>query len=423
MKTIFYLLVLSILVIGACQTPEAGSTKKPKAIFIILDGIPADVVEKVATPYLDTISRIAGYSRAYVGGIKGSYSETPTISAPGYMDLLTSTWANKHNVWDNYNQQPNYHYWNIFRMVEQHDSSLQTAIFSTWQDNRTILVGEGQPRAGNFQIDYAFDGFERDTLQFPHDKEARYIQAIDEHVSTEAARYIHEKGPDLSWVYLEYTDDVGHASGDGEAFYAAVRQADAQVGKIWQAIKYRESLREDWLIVITTDHGRDALTGRGHGGQSTRERTTWMVTNAANLNSHYTSEEPYVVDIAPTLLKHLGIVPPTEIRQEMDGTPFIGPISMSNFAAEIQGDMLHARWTPHAESGQGSLRIAFTNTFAKGGQDDYYTLGKVPVLDGQAKVKLSQKQLETYQRTRFAKIVLQGPYNTSNYWIVNAVIQ
>jgi hypothetical protein len=38
--------------------------------------------------------------------------------------------------------------------------------------------------------------------------------------------------------------------------------------KIWQAIKEREkNFNEDWLIVITTDHGRDVETGKHHGGQ------------------------------------------------------------------------------------------------------------------------------------------------------------
>lgn len=56
--------------------------------------------------------------RAYVGGIQGSYTETPTVSAPGYMDLITGTWGNKHNVFDNDVKEPNYHYKNIFRLFK-----------------------------------------------------------------------------------------------------------------------------------------------------------------------------------------------------------------------------------------------------------------------------------------------------------------
>jgi hypothetical protein len=26
--------------------------------------------------------------------------------------------------------------------------------------------------------------------------------------------------------------------------------------------------KEDWLFIITTDHGRDSINGKNHGGQS-----------------------------------------------------------------------------------------------------------------------------------------------------------
>ena len=100
-----------------------------------------------------------------------------------------------------------------------------------------------------------------------------------------AADYIREKAPDLSWVYLEYTDEMGHRHGDSPQMDKAVGYADAQIGRIWQAIKYRmANYHEDWVIYITTDHGRDPKTGRNHGGQSDRERNTWIVTNARDLN-------------------------------------------------------------------------------------------------------------------------------------------
>ena len=106
-------------------------------MFIILDGIPADVIEKLNPPALREISQVGGFTRAFVGGRKETYNETPTISAPGYISLLTGTWGNKHNVWDNDIAAPNYHYWNIFRIAEKVNPDLHTALFSTWLDNRT----------------------------------------------------------------------------------------------------------------------------------------------------------------------------------------------------------------------------------------------------------------------------------------------
>ena len=81
---------------------------KTKVIFVIVDGISSDAIEKVETPNLDAVAKEGGYTHAYVGGEKGGYSETPTISAVGYNSLLTGTWANKHNVWGNSIKSPNY---------------------------------------------------------------------------------------------------------------------------------------------------------------------------------------------------------------------------------------------------------------------------------------------------------------------------
>ena len=317
--------IVSVLFLGsAAHASIAEPAKLPgKAVFIVLDGIPADVIERVHTPALDEIARAGGYARSHVGGELGGPTQTPTISAPGYMTLITGTWGYKHNVWDNYQQSPNYRYWNLFRIVETVAPERKTAIFSTWLDNRTVLVGEGRPGAGDFRIDHAVDGFENDTTAFPHDAASRYVHAIDERVSSEAAAYIAAEGPDLSWVYLQYTDNVAHANGDGDAFDAAVEQADVLVGRVWKSVKQRQARGEDWMIVVTTDHGRDPATGKGHGGQSVRERTTWIATNNPRLDARFTSGASAVVDIAPSILEHLGIAAPAEVAREMDGVSFL----------------------------------------------------------------------------------------------------
>ena len=265
-----------------------GQLQNTKIVFVIVDGISADVLEKIETPTLDTIAKKGGYTRAYVGGEKDGYSETPTISAVGYNSLLTGTWANKHNVWGNSIKDPNYNYWTVFRYAKENRPELKTAIFSTWLDNRTKLIGEGLPQTNYLKLNYHFDGFELDTVNFPHDEDRLYIHKIDELVVDEAARYIQDESPDLSWVYLEYTDDMGHRYGDSEQFHNSIAMMDNQIGRIYKAMDYRrKEYGEDWQIFITTDHGRDKETGKGHGGQSDRERLTWIVTDADDLNDYF----------------------------------------------------------------------------------------------------------------------------------------
>src|SRR5450432_2894598 len=108
MKKIFLLIVSFGPILGSIAQPG-----QKKALFIIADGIPADVIEKVPTPTLHAIANEGALLHAYVGGEKGGYSQTPTISAVGYNSLLTGTWVNKHNVWGNDIVAPNYSYYTI----------------------------------------------------------------------------------------------------------------------------------------------------------------------------------------------------------------------------------------------------------------------------------------------------------------------
>lgn len=302
-----------------------ASLAQKKAIIILLDGIPADVLEQVDTPVMDQIAAEGGYTLATMGGDIGTRTESPTISAVGYTSLMTGTWANKHNVYGNEIKDPNYRYWTIFRMLKEVKPESKLGIFSTWEDNRTKILGEGLKETNELQLDFVYDGYEKDTVTYPHDEAKVYLSQIDEFVSSKAAQTIETEGPDLSWVYLEYTDAVGHRYGDSEEMNHAVRLADQQVKRVWDAVqKRRKETGEDWLIWITTDHGRTAKDGKGHGGQTDREREIWFVTNAQSLNTNFSEGKPEMVDVVPSLIEFLELNIPKKVSKKLDGVSLIG---------------------------------------------------------------------------------------------------
>lgn len=389
--------------------PDASAQKSRKAIFVIADGIPADVLKRVKTPNLDAIAKVGGYSKSYVGGEKGTASLSPTISAVGYNSLLTGTWANKHNVLDNDIAAPNYHYWTIFRFFKEQYPAKKTAIFSTWKDNRTKLIGEGLPATGNIKLDYHFDGLELDTVNYPHDGESNYIHKIDEAVVNNAVEYLKTEAPDLSWVYLQYTDDMGHKYGDSEQFDKAVELMDAQIGRLWQAIQYRQKdFNEEWEIWITTDHGRDSETGKGHGGQSARERNTWVITNAQNLNDYFKSGKSSIVDIMPSIAQFLNVEIPHAQRMELDGIPLTGKLYAINPRVRLSGDELYISWRALDTKGSAKIWVSTTNHFPKVGKDNYLQRASVKLKDEEAIIDVSKIPGVYY------KVVIETPGNMLN---------
>ncbi|MCE7042781.1 alkaline phosphatase family protein [Dyadobacter sp. CY312] len=409
------ILSLAVLIISVCE--GYGQSKQKKVLFVIVDGISGDVIEKIAKPNLDIICKAGGFTRAHVGGGKGTYSQTPTISAVGYNSLLTGTWVNKHNVWDNDIKDPNYQYWTIFRFFKEQYPHKRSAVFSTWLDNRTKLVGDGLPQTDGLRIDYPFDGFELDTIHFPHDKQSEYIHLIDEKVVDQAATYIRTDSPDLSWVYLEYTDDMGHKYGDSEQFHKAIGIMDDQMGRLYRAIEYRQkSFQEDWLIVITTDHGRAPNTGKGHGGQSDRERDTWIVTNAKDLNTHFKEKKgsftPAIVDIMPTVARHLDVTIPKEQAFELDGVSLTGKISVDQPEIKKEGNKIYLTWNALTKDEKVKIWLSTTNHFEKGERDLYLLMDDVPVENRKAELDVSKLP------PGFFKVVIEGKHNSVNRWIV-----
>ena len=405
--------VLNIILVALlCTNVLAASPKTRKAVLIVVDGIPAPTMERLQPPTLMAIARQGHYHRAYCGGEIGSYSETPTVSAIGYTNILTGTWMNKHNVTGNDNLSPNYHYPTLFRIAKDQQRPVTTALYSSWIDNRTVLLGENKDETRNLTIDYVFDGYDQDKTNYPDEKDDLHIQKIDDRVCQEAARSIRTDAPDLSWIYLWYTDDAFHAQGHGTVTDKAVMTVDEQLAPVWEAIQYRMREKdEEWLVIVVTDHGR-TFDGHHHGGQSADERTVWMITNQRRTNRQFFRPTLSHVDINPTICQWMGFQVAEEVALERDGISFIGKTDIYDLKVEPYDNTVRLRWQHEGPNTTATVYIATTNDFSTGGHDKWQKVAEVPAKQEGMSIDLTQ-----YGDSKFFKFAVKTPYVTLNRWL------
>jgi hypothetical protein len=397
MKRVILLLLISLSVVN-------GWCGKRKVLFAIIDGIPADCIMRLQPPTIMEIAHEGHFCVSFAGGIVGTASQTPTISAIGYTNILTGTWMYKHQVKGNDNIHPNYSYPTIFRVAKDQPQPVTTAIYSSWTDNRTILLGEGLEATRQLKIDYVRDGYDKDNVRFPKQPGDVQLQKVDDQICSDAAACISSNAPDLNWLYLWYPDDAFHHNGNGKIADDAIMTVDRQLAKVWASVKDRErKYGEDWLVIITTDHGREEK-GFRHGNQSARERASWIATNVKKVNRHFTAGKLSQVDIFPTICQYMQWQLDNNVRFELDGQSFLGKTDMDDFKLFPYDNTIDLQWTPNNRQDNAEVYLTTTNDRFKGMTDNWQKVGEVKVKEGHFLIDFSK-----YPKSKLYKFAVVTP--------------
>ena len=114
-------------------------------------------------------------------------------------------------------------------------------------------------------------------------------------------------------------DGAGHGTGfsaTNPVYLAAIEASDLYVGQMLTAILDRPTFAiEDWLIVVTTDHGG---LGTGHGPMDADNQTIWFLAAGPRIHQQILGSEVSHMDVHPTVMAHYGVWP--EEAWELDGS-------------------------------------------------------------------------------------------------------
>ncbi len=287
-----------------------GKTAK-KVAFIGYDGCRADALINVldapeevdgdnVTGLYSGIADVlgddgAGIYYAYAGGTKGGDDEQHTSTAPGWAALTTGVWGVQNGITDNGMAKSIEHKTFMLEAAEgEYGTVYRTTFAASWKEHFVQSYAD--------EVEYLRERSDVPEQQLSADSDpddvAAYLDAIAEStsipmshkfVSDDEALHeyllacVQEGGEqecDIIFGIYEGTDHNGHGTGFGNDNYKYIkgfRNEDAMCYQLLQAIYARPSFEsEDWLIVITTDHGGIETW---HGGQTLEERSTWVVCN------------------------------------------------------------------------------------------------------------------------------------------------
>ncbi|MFD5192358.1 alkaline phosphatase family protein [Streptomyces sp. NPDC058357] len=272
--------------------PYAGlpsGTKQAKTLVIGIDGATFDAFSRADVPRLKQLMAkgLTARSNLYADPM------APTVSGAGWSSIATGVWPDKHNVKDNNFTAPNYgQYPDYATRLETADPNTSTLVVGTWSPIPQTVFGAKT--------------------------DLRIAGGDDEGTTAKAADYLAHGNPDSTFVHLDEVDGAGHSSGSAsDAYLKALNTADAQVGRLLDAVASRPTYaKEDWLVVVTADHGHTP-TG-GHGGNTPLERGTFVIAQGKGILPGSVRDDVKITDIAPTVLRHEGVA--TDPAWNLDGS-------------------------------------------------------------------------------------------------------
>ena len=243
----------ALLIILLFIAPLQASAQLIKKVLVIgIDGVRTDALLAANTPNIDYLISTGIFS-------PDALNTDITISGPGWSANLCGVWSNKHLVTSNNFNGNNYaQYPPVIKYIEDYNNNLNTASICNWGPINDWIVADH----ADFKLNVGTDA----------------------QVSAQAVSYISNNDPDFLFLHFDDPDAAGHGFGFSPSvpqYVSSIEGADQNIGPILNAIQQRPTYSdEDWLIIVTTDHGG---IGTSHGGNTIEEQKVPFIVSGNNV--------------------------------------------------------------------------------------------------------------------------------------------
>lgn len=324
---------------GVPPSPTPAPTLPPttlgnkRVLYIGLDGLRGDSISPANTPNMDALIADGAFQSNLLAGV----NLQDTSSAPGWSTLMTGVWATKHNVFDNgdFFQNDYANYPHFVTHIEAYDPAIKTASIVHWGPINDWIA----PSVTDIEETYSSDV-------------ALANRAADLLGANDA--------PHVTFLHFDDIDGRGHSccfSPTNTDYLAEVADTDALLGIVFAAVENRPNYaQEDWLILITSDHGGSGVV---HGGQTHDEQNAFLIINNSGTADYCSGDiDGYMthVDVLPHIFDFLDI--PINPAWEWDG--FVHPACSGDTSDQATYEDAPASPLPIADNACGAQAVVRT---------------------------------------------------------------
>ncbi len=250
------------------SAPLADGKTEKKVILIGYDGCRADALSlmdddgKGGISYL--ISTGGQVEIAHCGGVNYPQINTQaTSTAPGWCSMLTGEWADVHGITGNGIRKSNDHLSLLVSLVD--DGTIDDSAFYVSWDGHFVNINSTYHNEKEYIAEKNLDV----TFLDADDDAGTLANTLADVNSADCSDFI--------FLTLEHLDHAGHDTGfsiNNPVYAESFAQSEVDAKTIIDAIEDRATYaEEDWLIVITSDHGGFCTE---HGNLTIQERMTFI---------------------------------------------------------------------------------------------------------------------------------------------------
>ena len=260
--------------------PPIATNQVRHVVVVSIDGLRADAIEAAGARNLQRMMREGAYTLE-------AQTISPSKTLPSHTSMLTGVSPAKHGITWNSDRTDDVGRVKVPTIFDLADSTgLGVAAFFGKAKFHHLMGGSRSDFRASAPVG-------AEVLLAP-----RMVEDVE--------RYLKYRRPHLLFVHIADPDIAGHSIGwMSYPYRAAVRRADAAVGRILRAARARYG--DDMVLIVTADHGGH---GRTHGTDETVDKTIPWIAWGKGIVPGRISREVDTYDTAATVLWLLGIPRP-----------------------------------------------------------------------------------------------------------------